>query len=74
MVRTGGSEAHIFVGFAVLDELIRTLRDKGVLDDGEIIAALERCKTAIEQIKSLRATESVEIIKEMLREYRKQAR
>ena len=69
-----GTEDSAFFAFAVVDELIRTLVDKGVLNSGDTVAMFERTVETMRNINRLQSTRCIPIAEEMIREYSKNTR
>ena len=62
------------LAFALLDELIRTLVDKGNVSPNEAAAMLERTIANIRSLNLAIGPEAVSVLNKMLHEYRKQTR
>jgi hypothetical protein len=71
MVATSGSSVQTFLTFAIVDELIRTLVDSGVLDRDQIAGLVGRAVVNMQgQTPGPFTDEAVRLAQQMLNEYR----
>lgn len=66
-----GTEDSAFFAFAVLDELLRTLIDKGVLSKSDTVGLLNRTVASIKDSRRTQTTGFISLAEKMIGEYSK---